>query len=256
VHWHVVERMERSSIVSPGEYICEVAEEWAQQYRKSVRPLFQADFASELEGLGSAVLLKRSDHRMLVTAHHVPENARSDGSSVYVGLQDVGDIIELPERTVGYSGPGDIAVFADAEPLLQDIPAANFIDLDVHIARGPTASRLCFVLGYRAAPRALNLHPEEHKARSEMFFYCGTVQQKTGSNLYVRVDYKKVRHGRMRQQTGELHGISGGAVFEFDPLSPAIQPLFAGIVTQHRRRERHLVCTSTNVIRQLLEQVE
>jgi hypothetical protein len=83
--------MGQSLIVKLGDFVCEVAEPWATQLRLSVRPLFQAtDLASELDGLGTALLLKQSNHRMLVTAWHVPTRARSNGSAVYVGLRERG----------------------------------------------------------------------------------------------------------------------------------------------------------------------
>ncbi len=74
--------------------------------------------------------------------------------------------------------------------------------------------------------------------------------------LFVQIDYKKVRHGRVRQQTGELHGISGCGVFKFNPLNPEIKPDFAGMVTGHRRRNRHLVCTKADVITRLVRQMQ
>jgi len=246
--------MGHNPIASLGDFMSEAATPWARQFRISVRPLFQADLSCELEGLGTGLLLRQSDHRMLVTAKHVPEDAWADGTAVYGGLLEGGDIVELPGTTAGYPRPRDLAFFVGAEPLLRSVPEANFLDLDRHVAHNSPSPRFCFVLGYRAAKRAVNLNPEEHKARSEMFFYCGTIQGETDINLDVQIDYKKVRHTGMRQQTGELHGISGGAVFGFDPLRPTAHAQLIGIVTGHERRERRLVCTKANVIRQFVRQ--
>lgn len=247
-------QMAHSLIAHPGHFLCEVAEPWAQRLRVSVRPLFQAGLASQLEGLGTVLLLKQSGHRVLVTAKHVPEDAWEDGTAVYGGLLEGGDIEELPDQVAGYQPPRDVGCFVGAEALLRNLPDQNFLDLTRDVAHNPPSSRFCFVLGYRAAKRAVNVNPNELKARSEVFFYCNTVREGNNTTFYVPIDYKKVRHGGMRQQTGELNGISGGAVFGFDPLRPNVRPLLIGVVTRHPRRERHLVCTKAAVIHQLVRQ--
>jgi len=247
--------MKRSLIVTPGECLAERAEKHAGWLRQCVRPIFQAGFSGQLEGLGSCVLLKSKDRRCFVTADHVIAANRptlgSETSTLYFGPEDAGEVTQLSGKALS-ALRYDVAIVFEAAGL-NKLPEERFVSLNSHLfdSRQPPY-RFCLVLGYRAARRAINLNDLMLKARPRLFIYVGTVQELTQTHLKIQIDYKKVRRGGRSHQTGELHGISGGGVFAFDPLNPNAVPLLVGVVTDHKKMERHLLCTRTTVIRQIL----
>ena len=99
--------------LAPGEFFTEQAEQQAQRARRSVRPIFQAGFSGELEGLGSCVLLKAEDGRCLVTADHIiAENAETpnrEASTLYFGAEEGGQIVQLSGRAFRTSRRYDMA---------------------------------------------------------------------------------------------------------------------------------------------------
>jgi hypothetical protein len=129
----------------------------------------------------------------------------------------------------------------------------RFLSFDSNALDGASPSyRYCFVLGYRASRKAINLNSLTLKARPKPFLYVGKIHEQTPTHLKVQIDYKKVRRGNQKFQTDELNGISGGGVFALDPLHPNTAPLFLGVVTDHKKSERHLLCTRATLVKQIL----
>ncbi len=82
-------------------------EEVTVELRKVIptRNLDQSPALATQEGLGSSLLLKNSNARMLVRAQDVPESASCHGSAIYVGVEDAGEIAETPGRNLWLSAP-------------------------------------------------------------------------------------------------------------------------------------------------------
>jgi hypothetical protein len=221
-----IESMTPSLIVTSGEFFTEQAEQQAQRARRSVRPIFQAGFSGELEGLGSCVLLKAEDGRCLVTADHIiAENTGTpyrEASTLYFGAEEGGQIVQLSGR--GFRTPRryDMAIVFEADGVLDRLPADQFLSIDSNLL-DRFSPKCRFVLGYRASRKGVNLNHLTLKARPKAFLYFGRIDEQTPTHLKVQIDYKKVHRGKQKFQTGELNGISGGGVFAFDHGHAAVR---------------------------------
>jgi hypothetical protein len=251
--------MTPSLIATPGEFLAEQAKQQAQRVRRSVRPIFQVGLSGELEGFGSCVLLKAEARRFLVTAGHIidgnVDTPDREASTLYFGPEEVGAIVQFSGRAFRTCGRYDMAIVFETAGILDQLPADRFLSVDSNVLYGSSPSyRCCFVLGYRASRKATNLNGLTLKVRPKPFLYVGKIHEQTPTHLKVQIDYKKVRRGNQKFQTGELNGISGGGVFVFDPSHPNAVPLLLGVVTDHKKSERHLLCTRAALIMEIFHE--
>jgi len=246
-------------IASIGEYLGERSLELAERAIQYVRPIYGASAANGIDGLGSGVLIRRAAKRWVATANHVlnhnSDTPLEEGTSLYVGMPD-GSINKnlVQTQLSGLNDPYDLALLPC--DFLNDYPESMFLDADADLVDDRADFAFYHVIGYRAAPHAMDVHEGAKLVRPKPFLYTGTrvTQEESSAHLHLQIDAMKARHGNERWETGSLEGVSGGGVFPILPLaqnSPRVQ--LAGIFIEHPKARRRVIATKTSVLRALLQ---
>jgi hypothetical protein len=173
---------------------------------------------------------------------HNSDTQFEEGTSLYVGMPD-GSINKnlLQRQSSGLKDPCDLALLPC--DFLNDYPETMFLDADADLVDDRADFAFYHVIGYRAAPHAIDVHEGAKLVRPKPFLYTGAriIQEESPANLHLQIDAMKARHGNQRWGTGSLEGVSGGGVFPLRLLaqnSPRVQ--LAGIfIEQEIKQGRH-----------------
>ena len=207
----------------------------ADQFRKSVRPIYGAEHGTP-ESIGSCILLEVDGTKLVLTAAHVTDH--SDTHALFVaGSQSTEPIQIYPEfnSTVAPAGDRDLdkndfAYWLISDEKVKEIGDVEFLDSTMMSAnKTQPDSRYYLVLGFPVSKKAKKVNHRAKKISPTLFKYSSGIEldqniyEKLGCSVeeHMIINYGKYSTNSSGKKTNSTkpYGISRGALFDMGSMS-------------------------------------